>query len=118
MATPNFPGISNIEAILRQIATAISTVGNDITAVFPPALTSSVTWNPPSVASGSSTTTVVTVQGASLGMAVIPSFSLSLAGLELSGYISASNTATCVLSNLTGGAVDLGSGTLKVRVIA
>jgi len=37
--------------------------------------------------------------------------------LQLGAAVTAANTVTCVLSNNTGGAIDLGSGTLKVMVI-
>lgn len=77
----------------------------------------SVAWDPPSVAAGGSTTTTVAVAGAALGEFVWLSFSLSLAGLVLTGYVSAAGVVTAVLSNPTGGAVDLGSGTLRARVM-
>lgn len=112
----NFPGLANIEAILRLIAGNIANLNTTVGTAFPEPLTSSATWNPASVADKSSTTTNITVTGAVLGNAVSPSFSLSLAGLQLTGYVSAADTVTVVLSNLTGGAVDLASGTLKVRV--
>jgi hypothetical protein len=75
------------------------------------------TWDPGSVATGSSTTTTVTVTGAALNDTVIPSFSLSLSGLMLTGYVSAADTVTVVLANNTAAAVDLGSGTLRAAVL-
>lgn len=75
----------------------------------------SKTFDPPSVAAGSSTTTTVTVTGATLGDYVDVAFTLSLGGLSLSGYVSATDTVTCVFSNNTAGAIDLASGTLKAR---
>lgn len=86
------------------------------TTAFPPPLSSSVTFNPPSLASGASELTTITVTGAALGNYVQLSFSLDLQGLTLDGYVSAVNTVTAVFSNLTVGAIDLGSGTLKARV--
>ena len=79
-------------------------------------LSGSTTWDPSSIAAGASASTTVSVTGAAVGDYVIPSFSLSLAGLVLTGYVSGANTVTAVLSNPTAGAVDLASGTLKVRV--
>ncbi len=80
-------------------------------------LTGSTIWDPASIASGATATTTVTVTGAVLGDFVDNiSFNRSLSGLTLSGYVSASNTVTAVLSNNTGGSVDLSSGTLSVRV--
>lgn len=72
------------------------------------------TWNPASIASGATETTTLTVSGASLGDYTLSSFSVSLAGLQLTSYVSAANTVTVVLSNLTGAAVNLASGTLAV----
>jgi len=79
-------------------------------------LAGSATWDPPSLASGAQQTTTVTVTGAALGDYVECSFSLDLAGTTLRAYVSAANTVTVVHRNDTGGAVDLGSGTLRVRV--
>jgi hypothetical protein len=75
------------------------------------------TWNPSSIASGATETTTLTVSGASLGDFTLASFSVSLAGLQLTSYVSAANTVTAVLSNLTGSAVNLASGTLAVLVL-
>lgn len=75
------------------------------------------TWDPSSIAAGSSTSTTVTVAGAALGDYVLASFSLSLQGLLMTAYVSAANTVTVVLGNLTGAAVDLSSGTLSVLVL-
>ena len=75
------------------------------------------TWDPASLAAGSSVTTTITVAGAALGDFVLASFSLSLQGLFLTAYVSAANTVTVVLGNLTGAAVDLASGTLSVLVL-
>jgi len=73
------------------------------------------TWDPPSIASGSQASTTLTVSGASLGDYVQSiSFSLDLQGLILTGYVSTSNTVTAVLTNLTGAAVNLSSGTIRV----
>jgi hypothetical protein len=76
----------------------------------------STTWDPGSVSSGSSTTKTVTVSGAAVGDFAVATFSLSLSGLQLTAYVSAADTVTAVLSNLTGSAVDLSSGTLSVLV--
>ena len=74
------------------------------------------TWDPGEVAAGAATSTTITVSGAALGDFALASFSLSLAGLTLSAYVSATNTVTVVLSNLTAAAVDLSSGTLAAIV--
>ena len=74
------------------------------------------TWDPGSISSASYTSTTVTVPNAALGDFVLCSFSLSLSGLMLSGYVSAANTVTVTLYNNTGGAVNLASGTVKCLV--
>jgi hypothetical protein len=80
--------------------------------------TASKTYDPPSIASGSSNTTTVTWNGAAVGDQFVAAFSNSLSGLVLTAYVSAANTVTAVFSNPTGGAVDLASGTLTVtRVV-
>jgi hypothetical protein len=78
-------------------------------------LNGSKTYDPPSLATGTQTTTTVTLTGAALGDYVQASFSLDLQGVVLSAYVSAANTVTVVMLNMTGGTLDLASGTLKVR---
>jgi hypothetical protein len=81
-------------------------------------LRGSKTYDAPSVASGSQTTTTVTVTGAALGDRVRSiGLGISAGGLVVTGYVSAADTVTVVLSNLTGGAVDLASTTLSVEVV-
>ena len=77
-----------------------------------------VTWDPGSIADGDSATTTVTVPGTILGaLASVRVFaSISLAGLQASGYVSADDTVTIVLNNNTGGAVNLDSSTFGVVV--
>jgi len=70
-----------------------------------------------SIADGDEEAEEVTVTGAALGDFVLASMSIDVADLQLSADVTAANTITCVLSNSTGGAVDLGSGTLSVMVI-
>ena len=78
--------------------------------------TATATWDPGSIADGDTATTTISVSGASLGDYTVSSFSLSLSGLNLTSYVSATDTVTVVLSNNTGGAIDLASGTLKVAI--
>lgn len=74
------------------------------------------TWDPASIANGAKASTAVTVTGAKITDYATASFSLDLTGLVLDAEVTAANTVTCVLANNTGGAVDLGSGTIYVRV--
>lgn len=101
-----------------EISNVTCVVGNQPIAYGEPtALTGSATYNPPSIAAAGQASTTVTVTGAVLGGHVTAAFSLDLQGVELSAYVSAADTVTCLFKNGTGGAVDLASGTLTCRVI-
>lgn len=110
---------TRIAALTASSATfiaAFNTFLTEFSTAFPPPLSGSGIWDPPNLASGASESTTLTVAGAALGNYVQTSFSLDLQGLSLTAYVSAANTITVVLSNLTGGSINLASGTLKVRV--
>lgn len=79
-------------------------------------LTGSKTWNPASISDKASLSTTVTVTGAVAGNYALASFTNPLLGMTLGAEVSAPDTVTCVLSNLTGGALDLASGTLSAAV--
>lgn len=79
-------------------------------------LVNTATWNPASINVGASEITTVTVTNAALGDGAEASFSLDIAGLTLTAYVSSADTVTACLANNTAGAVNLGSGTLKVWV--
>ena len=120
---PTFPGLANIEGILRQITTVLgqinTSVGNvnaAITAVFPPALSSSTAFTPGSIAAGASVTHTITVAGATVGEISAASFSNSLNGILLSSYVSAANTVTAVFYNPTASPIVLGAGTILANV--
>ena len=116
------------QVILNKANSAVSLAGAEIFSVGNNYQSNGTTWDvytqlrgsktsdAPSIASGASTSTTVTVTGAVLGQYAIPAFSLSLSGLTVTAYVSAADTVTVVFSNLTGAAVDLASGTLTVRV--
>ena len=82
----------------------------------PRLLQASVTCDPPSLAAGADVTTSVAVTGAALGDFARASFSHDLQGMTLTAWASAADTVSVRLQNGTAGAVDLGSGTLRVRV--
>jgi hypothetical protein len=69
-----------------------------------------------SITSGSSATTTLTVPGAEIGDFCLASMSVSLSGLMLTAYVSASDVVTIVAANFSGAPIDLGSGILRVRV--
>jgi parallel beta-helix repeat protein len=74
-----------------------------------------VTYNPPSLADGSSVTTTVTVTGASLGDFAEAAFTKDTQGVTVSAWVSAADTVSVRFQNETGGVVDLNQGTLKAR---
>lgn len=81
-------------------------------------LTNTATWDPASINDGDTASTTVTVTGATLlNSTCTASFSsITAADWFLSAYVTAADTVTVTLLNETGGAVDLGSGTLRVHV--
>ncbi|MDQ8959178.1 hypothetical protein [Acinetobacter baumannii] len=79
--------------------------------------TGSKTFDPPSIAAGSSTTTTVTVVGVTVGSMIQASFSQYNADIEISAVVSAANTATVKFKNTGAAAVDLPGGTITVKLI-
>ncbi len=80
-------------------------------------LSSTDTWDPASTASGAAASTTLTVTGAALGDVVSAGFSLALPdGVTISGSVSAPSTVRLTLGNLSGGPVDLSSGTIRADV--
>ena len=77
----------------------------------------SAVWDPASIADGDEEAKEVTVTGAALGDFVLASFSVDIADLVLNAQVTVADTVTCILANNTGGAIDLASGTVYVRVI-
>lgn len=68
-------------------------------------------------AAGAGTDTI-TVSGVALGDVVIAmSVGVSEAGVVRRAYVSAANTVTVATDNLTGGAVDLASTTIKLVIV-
>jgi len=80
-------------------------------------LEGSKTYDWPSIAAGATSTTTVTVTGAALGDYVDSiSHGVSLAGMNCTGYVSAADTVTLVMTNPAAGAIDLASTTVRVTV--
>jgi hypothetical protein len=73
-------------------------------------------WNPPSLAAGDQTTATSTVAGAEVGDMVLISFSQDLQGMQLTAYVSATDTVVTVLRNGTAGTIDLGGGLMKFKL--
>ena len=116
------------QVILNKANSAATLPGSEIFSVNSNYQSNGTTWDvyttlrgskvfdAPSIASGASTSTTVIVTGAALGQYADAAFSLSVAGLVVTAYVSAVNTVTVVFANLTGAPVDLASGTLSVKV--
>lgn len=81
-------------------------------------LTGTATWNPASLAAGSSVSVDVTVTGAALGDYVIACGhpGINVASILLGGVVRATNTVSVTMENRSGSAFDLASGTLSVIV--
>jgi hypothetical protein len=79
-------------------------------------LVAEAAWDPVSLAAGANASINVTVPGARPGDFVQASFSLGTTLLVLA-QVSAQDTVTVVVWNRTGGVVDLGAGTVRVRVV-
>jgi len=69
-----------------------------------------------SIDDGNESAEDVTVTGAALGDFAVATMSIDVTDLTITASVTASNVATVVLGNFTGSAVDLGSGTLTVKV--
>ena len=68
------------------------------------------------IADGDEEAEDVTVTGAALGDYAVATMSIDVTDLVITASVTAANTVTVILSNETGGAIDLGSGTLTVKV--
>jgi len=78
----------------------------------------SLVWNPGNVANGSGETSpVISVIYAALGNPVIVAAPYDLQGLTATAYVDGTNSVRVRISNTTGGAIDLASGTWKVWVL-
>jgi hypothetical protein len=104
------PGGGVPEAFRRTLNGILATFGVNITDV-------TATYNPPSLASGAvATIQTATVTGAALGDFVKASFSKDLQGVRVYAWVSAADTVSYQFHNPTAGAIDLASGTVRLRV--
>lgn len=88
-----------------------------IESASPSVITASATYDPANLVDGAGVTTTVAVVGARVGDYVQASFALDLQGVQLHGWVSAADVVSVRFQNETGGAVDLGSGIIRVRVV-
>jgi hypothetical protein len=104
-----------------QLKAVLDSIKADMTAIRAPLaglLTGSATYDAASLADGVGATTTVTVTGAALGDFVVGvSHGVDLAGITVTGYVSAADTVSVRFQNESGGTLDLASSTLRVVVL-
>lgn len=88
-----------------------------IRAVLGGILSGSATLDVASLADGVGATSTVTVTGAALGDFALVSHGVDVAGISVTAYVSAVDTVSVRFQNESGGAVDLASTTIRVRVL-
>lgn len=106
-----------VEASDGQIDLVVSDITSGVVQTQGPGLQATTTWDASSIVGGAEEAKEITVTGAELGDFVLASLSVDVADLVLSAEVTAADTVTAILANNTGGAVDLASATLKVRVL-
>jgi len=79
-------------------------------------LTASTTYNPPNIAASAWTSTALSIPGVLAGDYAKASFTPGNAGVQVLATVPAANTVVVTFWNISGGAIDLGSGTLRVLV--
>jgi hypothetical protein len=113
--------IRNITGVKQLATTMLQSLLTDITAVRTPlagVISGSATWNPGNLVDGAGeTSSSITATGAALGDFVLVSAPYDLQGVTCNGYVDAADSVKVRLQNETGGAVDLASGTWRVRVL-
>ncbi|WP_376095426.1 phage tail fiber protein [Roseomonas sp. CCTCC AB2023176] len=80
-------------------------------------LKAEVAWDPPSIAAGGSAQVNVACPGVRPGDFVQAAFSLSTSGCAFLAQVGAQDVVTVTCWNRSGGAVDLGPGTVRVRAL-
>ena len=106
-------GDSQLEAVLDSLLADITAIRTVLAGI----LTGSATYDAASLADGVGATTTITVTGAVLGDFVIVSHSVDLAGITVTGYVSATDTVSVRFQNESAGTLDLASGTLRALVL-
>jgi hypothetical protein len=80
-------------------------------------LVAELAWDPPSIAAGGSAQLNVPLSGARPGDFAQAAFSLSTSGAVFLAQIGAQDVVTVTAWNRSGGALDLGAGTVRVRLV-
>ncbi len=112
--------VTNTEIDVFGFSWPVAATSNPKQIDFPSGINSleaSTTWDPASIAAGSTAAVNVTVTGALLGDFAVPSFSISISTLSMTAAVVATDTVQVRLSNNTASPVDLASATLRVLVL-
>lgn len=80
-------------------------------------IAASATYDPPNLVDGAGATTTVTATGCALGDFASAAFSLDLQGIEVTAWVSATNTVSVRFQNESGGDLNLAEGTLRVKTV-
>ena len=117
-------GISGTSVTLdtsADVAVIGATVAYQVPSLYPFGTTdlqASLTWDPPSLASGTGVTSGnISLSYAVLGDFVLVSAPYDLQGITATAHMSSAGIAKIRLDNFTGGTIDLASGTWKIKVI-
>ena len=101
-----------VEGVIEYLGREMRRIANAISGTE-----QSATWDPGSIANGAEASVDVSLVGAELGDIAVASFSLDVQDLVISAAVTAQNVVTVTLANNTGGAIDLASGTVKVKLV-
>lgn len=88
----------------------------DATGIVASTLKSTTVWDAGAIADGNEEAKDLTVAGAAIGDRATVTASIDLLDVELSGSVTAEDTVTAILSNNTGGEVNLASGSFTAVV--
>lgn len=80
-------------------------------------LVAEAAWDPPSIAAGGSAQVNVPLPGARPGDFASAAFSLATSGVVFLAQVGATDVVTVTAWNRSGGAIDLGAGTVRARVV-
>jgi len=82
-------------------------------------ITASKTWDPASLADGASDSTTITVTGAAITDRCLQSAHTAFGAnnIQVTTFVQAANTVRVVVTNHSGGVLDIASGTLYVTVV-
>lgn len=101
--------------VLQRLLDRVATLETQERATSP--LKGSTTWNPGSIANGSSSSTTCPCPGAVVGDVAYASFDQMPDGdWMISAHVAVNDQVRVVVYNRSGGALDMPNGTVKVRV--